>query len=55
MKVRILREEFAAENNTAKLNELNGLLEKFNYNSQYSEDFPTLIRQGQEGLNALSF
>ena len=54
-KVRILREEFAAENNTAKLNELNGLLEKFNYNSQYSEDFPTLIRQGQEGLNALSF
>lgn len=54
-KVRILREEFAAENNTAKQNELNGLLERFNFNSQYSEDFPTLIRQGQEGLNALSF
>ena len=54
-KVRILREEFAAENNTTKLNELNGLLGKFNYNSQYSEDFPTLIRQGREGLNALSF
>ena len=54
-KVRILREEFTAENNTAKLNELNELLEKFNFDSQYSEDFPTLIRQGQEGLNALSF
>ena len=54
-KVRILREEFTAENDTAKLNELNELLEKFNFDSQYSEDFPTLIRQGQEGLNALSF
>lgn len=52
-KVRILREEFTAENNTAKLAELDALMQLFDFNSQYCEDFPTLIRQGQEGLNAL--
>ncbi len=50
-KIRILREEFTATGNTAKLAELDALQEKFNFNSQYTDDFPTLIRQGQEGLN----
>ena len=49
-KVRILREELKAD--TAKLAELDALIERFNYNSQYTEDFPSLVRQGQEGLNA---
>ena len=52
-KVRILREEFTAENNTSKLADLDALMQLFVFNSQYCEDFPTLIRQGQEGLNAL--
>ena len=50
-KIRILREEFTATGNTAKLAELDALQEKFNFNSQYTDDFPALIRQGQEGLN----
>ena len=54
-KARILREELTAAGNTAKLAELDAVIEKFNFNSQYSEDFPTLIRQGQEGLNRLSY
>ena len=54
-KTRILREEFTTAGNTTKLAELDTLLDKFNYNSQYCEDFPTLIHKGQEGLNALSF
>ena len=49
-KVRILREELKAD--TAKLAELDALIERFNYNSQYTEDFPSLVRQGQKGLNA---
>lgn len=52
-KVRILREEFTTGNNTEKLSELDDLLELFNFNSQYCEDYPTLIRKGQERLNAL--
>lgn len=52
-KVRILREEFTATNNTQKLAELNALLALFGYDSQYSEDFSLLIQQGQKGLNAL--
>ena len=54
-KARILRKEFTKENNTAKLKKLDALMERFNYNSQYCEDFPSLIRTGQEGLNTLSF
>jgi hypothetical protein len=53
-KVRILREEYTATNNTAKLAELKTVLETFNFNSQYTEDFSALIHQGQESLNALS-
>lgn len=51
-KIRILREEFTATGNTAKLAELDALQETFNFNSQYTDDFSTLIRQGQERLNA---
>ena len=52
-KVRILREEFMAENNASKLAELDALLQMFDFNSQYCKDYPALIRQGQDGLNAL--
>ena len=52
-KVRILREEFTTTNNADKLAELDALMKLFDFNSQYSEDFPTLIQQGQEWLNAL--
>ena len=54
-KVRILREEFTEKGDTAKLSALDALMAKFGSNSQYSEDFPALIREGQEGLNALSY
>lgn len=54
-KVRILREEFVSTGNTVKLVELDALVEKFNYNSQYTEDFPALIHDGQQVLNALSY
>ena len=54
-KVHILREEFTEKGDAAKLSALDALMEKFGSNSQYSEDFPTLIREGQEGLNALSY
>ena len=52
-KIRILREEYTAEENTAKLAELDALQERFNFNSQYAHDFSTLIRSGQDELNAL--
>lgn len=52
-KARIMRNEFTAEDNADKLAELDELMKLFNFNSQYSEDFPTLIRKGQEGLNEL--
>lgn len=52
-KVRILRKEFTAENDMAKLIELEELVELYNFNSQYTKDFSSLIRQGQEKLNAL--
>ena len=52
-KVRILREEFEAAGDTERLAALEALLEKFGYDSQYVDDFATLIRQGQDELNAL--
>ena len=52
-KVRILREEFVATGNTEKLIELETLLKKFDFNSQFTDDFPTLIEQGRSELNAL--
>ena len=52
-KVRILREEFSETNDSSKLAELESLLKKFDFNSQYTEDFPSLIREGQKGLNTL--
>ena len=50
-KVRVLREEFAATGNTAKLAELNALIDSFNLNSKFTEDYQSFIRQGQNGLN----
>ena len=52
-KIRILREEFTAKGDTTKLTELDTLLRPLDFNSQYTEDFVTLIRQAQEELNAL--
>lgn len=52
-KVRILREEFVATGDTEKLIELETLLKKFDFNSQFTDDFPTLIEQGRSELNAL--
>ncbi len=53
-KARLLRSEFATVGNAAKLAELDNLLQQFNLNSQYAEDYPALIRKGQSGLNKLS-
>lgn len=50
-KARILREEFAAAGNTAALAELDALLSRYNLDSQHTDDYPTFIREGQEGLN----
>ena len=50
-KIRILREKFTAEGNTAKLAELDELLKPFDLESQHSKDFPTLIQQGRDALN----
>ena len=52
-KVRILREEFEATGDIERLAALEALLEKLGYDSQYIDDFATLIRQGQDELNAL--
>lgn len=50
-KVRILREEFAAAGNAAAQAKLDELMNGFNFDSQHADDYPTLIREGQEGLN----
>ncbi|MBO7267467.1 MAG: DUF4091 domain-containing protein [Bacteroidaceae bacterium] len=50
-KARILREEFTATGNADKLAELNEIINSFNLNSQFTEDYQSLIRQGQNGLN----
>ncbi|MBO5678385.1 MAG: DUF4091 domain-containing protein [Bacteroidaceae bacterium] len=50
-KARILREEFTATGNADKLAELNEIINLFNLNSQFTEDYQSLIRQGQNGLN----
>ena len=53
-KIRILRDEFTREGDTAKLSKLEEVIEMFDFNSQYTDDFPSLIQQGQDKLNALS-
>lgn len=50
-KARVLREEFTATGNADKLAELNEIINLFNLNSQFTEDYQSLIRQGQNGLN----
>jgi hypothetical protein len=52
-KVCILRDEFTAANDMAKLAKLEELVKRYDFNSQFTSDFPSLIRQGQEMLNAL--
>ena len=52
-KIRILREKFTAEGNTAKLAELDELLKPFDLESQHCKDFPTLITEGRNKLNSL--
>ena len=47
----VLREEFAATGNATKLAELNALIDSFNLNSKFTEDYQSFIRQGQNGLN----
>ncbi len=52
-KVRILREEYEATGNTAAQAKLDELMNSFNFDSQHTEDFPTLISEGQQRINAL--
>ena len=51
-KLRILREEFILSSDSINLSKLEELMNRFSANSQYSDDFPSLIQQGQELLNA---
>lgn len=53
-KIRILHDEFTREGDTARLSKLEEVIEMFDFNSQYTDDFPSLIQQGQDKLNALS-
>ena len=50
-KIRVLREKFTAEGNTAKLAELDELVKPFNLESQHSKDFSTLIEKACTVLN----
>ena len=52
-KIRILRDKFTAEGNTAKLAELDELLKPFDLESQHCKDFPALITEGRNKLNSL--
>lgn len=50
-KVRILRNEFVTTDDTTRLDELNELMKMYNFDSQYSNDFPALIRKGKDKIN----
>ena len=50
-KIRVLREKFTAEGNTAKLAELDELVKPFDLESQHSKDFSTLIEKACTVLN----
>ena len=50
-KIRILREGFVAASNAAGLAQLSELLLRFSLDSQFTDDYPTLIRKGQDELN----
>lgn len=48
-KISVLREELTGD--TAKLAELETLINQFSLDSQYTEDYPALMRKGQRVLN----
>ena len=50
-KIRILREQFTASGDSVKLAQLDALVNQFDLNSQYTDDYPTFIREGQQRLN----
>lgn len=50
-KIRILREEFLISGDMAKLSELNAVLQQFDLDSQYTENYPELIAKGRNALN----
>ena len=50
-KIRILREQFTASGDSAKLAQLNAWVEQCNLNSQYTDSYPALIREWQQRLN----
>ena len=51
-KIRILREQFTASGDTDKLAQLDAWVNQFHLNSQYTDDYPALIREGQQRLNS---
>ena len=53
-KARLLRAEYVAVGDIDKLARLDALLQQFGLNSQYTEDYPALIREGQQVLNNLT-
>lgn len=52
-KIRVLREKFTAEGNTAKLAELDELVKPFNLESQHCKDFPAMLTEARNKLNSL--
>ena len=51
-KIRILREQFTAEGNTAKLAELDELIKPFDLESQHCKDFPAMLTDARNKLNS---
>lgn len=52
-KIRVLREKFTAEGNTAKLAELDELVKPFDLESQHCKDFPAMLTEARNKLNSL--
>lgn len=50
-KIRVLREKFTAEGNTAKLAELDELVKPFDLESQHCKDFPAMLTEARDALN----
>lgn len=52
-KIRVLREKFTAEGNTAKFAELDELIKPFDLESQHCKDFPAMLTEARNKLNSL--
>ena len=52
-KIRILREEIAATGDTVRAAQLDELIQLFDLNSMHTDNYPSLIREGRNRLNAL--